>query len=81
MRGSTLIRLIPSRTKSLCRKGKKSHSNLVTEGSAQIYLKLTSFDKGLRGAFQIRRGLNHFQPMMVFSFKHPFFTFPLLRFK
>jgi hypothetical protein len=35
---------------------------------------------GLRGAFQKTRGLNHFQPVMVFSFKHRFFTYPLLHF-
>lgn len=40
----------------------------------------TLFESGLRGALQKTRGLNHFQPMMVLSRKHCFFTFPLQHF-
>ncbi|EDL62531.1 glutamyl-tRNA synthetase [Bacillus sp. SG-1] len=40
----------------------------------------TIFNKGLRGAFQKMRGLNHFQPVMVLSEKLHFFTSPLQHF-
>ena len=54
---------------------------LIVNGSLRPYLHGEgSFDTGLRGAFQNKRGLNHFQPVMVFSLKRLFSTFPLLHF-